>query len=155
MVQALLIDKSNAEIKLVADWENDKRVKYYFSTNLDSCHYKNIELWDNCYGKEVFTDNSRYIGHWKNNKQDGRGILFWANKDKYEGDFVMVNLMGKEFFLGQMEIDMMVNGKIMKNRCRNFSWANGDKYEGDFVNGKFNEKEFFLGQMEINMKVIL
>ena len=118
---ATLLIKDNAEIKLVADWENDKRVKYYFSTNLDSCHYKNIELWDNCYGKEVFTDNSRYIGHWKNNKQDGRGILFWANKDKYEGDFV--------------------NGKF--NGKGIFSWANGDKYEGDFVNDRFEGKGIF------------
>ena len=28
----------------------------------------------------------------------------------------MVNLMEKEFFLGQVEIDMMVNGKIMKKQ---------------------------------------
>jgi len=33
-----------------------------------------------------FTDGSIYDGEWQRDHQNGKGILYYENKDKYEGD---------------------------------------------------------------------
>ena len=69
------------------------------------------------HGKGIFytwANKVKYEGDFVDGKANGKGILTWLNGEKYEGDFV----------------DGRENGKGI------YTWANKVKYEGDFVGGK-------------------
>lgn len=38
-------------------------------------------------GFEQFTDGSKYIGMYKDNKADGKGVFTWRNGEIYDGEF--------------------------------------------------------------------
>ncbi len=37
------------------------------------------------HGKQTWADNSVYIGDWKNNQANGKGVLEHSDGDRYEG----------------------------------------------------------------------
>jgi len=39
----------------------------------------------NIYKKYI--DNNKYDGEYKDNKRSDKGVFYWANGDKYEGEF--------------------------------------------------------------------
>ena len=39
-------------------------------------------------GFEQFTDGSKYIGMYKDNKADGKGVFTWRNGEIYDGEFL-------------------------------------------------------------------
>ena len=75
-------------------------------------------------GKLYFEKGDKYEGDFKDDKMDGKGILCFKNGDKYEGDFKDNKMEGK--------------GKFYSNNFR---------YEGDFKN---NKKDGFIKIYLIN-----
>ena len=66
---------------------------------------------------ELYTNRIHYIGEFKSDKLNGKGIIEFLNEGhKYEGDFKNNEINGKGIF----------------------RWKNGDIYEGDMINGKMN-----------------
>ena len=66
---------------------------------------------------ELYTNRIHYIGEFKSDKLDGKGIIeFLKEGHKYEGDFK----------------NNEINGRGV------FQWKNGDVYEGDMTDGKMN-----------------
>ena len=66
---------------------------------------------------ELYTNRIHYIGEFKADKLDGKGIIeFLKEGHKYEGDFK----------------NNEINGRGV------FQWKNGDVYEGDMTDGKMN-----------------
>jgi len=63
-----------------------------------------------------YNNGCKYVGQIKNNKREGKGIMYSPTGDKYEGDFK----------------NDLPNGKGI------FSYSNGNKYDGDFLNGNPN-----------------
>ena len=56
-------------------------------------------------------NNGKYIGQFKNNLKDGKGIMYWNDGDRYEGDY--------------------------KNEGKGIYYHNnGDRMMGDYLNGK-------------------
>ena len=108
------------------------------------------------YGKYIWEDGEYYIGEWKNNKWDGKGIYYYASGDVYNGENIDTKRMGfgkyiwkdGESYVGEWKnnlkhgkgIDYDKNGKII--------------YEGDYVNdqyegyGKLIEEngDYYIGQ---------
>jgi len=40
------------------------------------------------YGIQEWPDGARYVGFWKNNKANGKGVFVHSEGDVYEGEFV-------------------------------------------------------------------
>ena len=64
-------------------------------------------------GVETWNDGERFVGNFKNDKREGYGIYYYSNGDIYEGNYK--------------------NGKTEGFGVEYYS--NGDKYEGRFKNG--------------------
>ena len=64
-------------------------------------------------GVETWNDGERFVGNFKNDKREGYGIYYFSNGDIYEGNYK--------------------NGKTEGFGVEYYS--NGDKYEGRFKNG--------------------
>ena len=98
--------------------------------------------------KELYKMNFIYIGEWKNNMREGKGIYYNPfTKEKYEGEFKNGKADGK----GTLYYN---NGDIFKGQFKNwlkegfgiYYYHNGDRYEGTFKNdnpekGKYIYKE--------------
>ena len=74
-------------------------------------------------GNYTWADNRIFIGYWKDNRMEGRGVFKWPCGKSYEGSY--------------------------KNNKREgfgvFSWADGRKFKGDWIRGKQQGKgEFFI-----------
>ena len=41
----------------------------------------------NCFGTYTFPDGSKYVGEWKDGKQNGQGTATFANGEKYVGEY--------------------------------------------------------------------
>ena len=80
---------------------------------------------------------NRYEGFFKNDKREGKGVLYLKNGDKYKGDFKDDKCEGK----GKYYIE---NGNKCKGDFKNnkligkgiYYWKNGDRYEGEFKDNK-------------------
>ena len=88
-----------------------KSIMYYNEPNIDQMHM-----------------TIKYEGDYKNNKMEGKGILFFENGDKYEGEFL------KDKF----------NGKGV------YTWNDGNIYEGGFKDDfKEGKGKLFLNNGEV------
>ena len=68
--------------------------------------------------KSRIYDDGTYYGDFKNNKREGKGIMYYNNGDKYEGDW---------------KNDYMKGKGIMH-------YNNGNKYEGEWENNRMEGK---------------
>ena len=68
--------------------------------------------------KILYYDDGRYEGDVKNDKIEGKGIMYYNNGDRYEGDYKNDKAEGKG----------------------NYYWNDGTRYEGDYKNDKAEGK---------------
>ena len=64
-------------------------------------------------GIMYWSNGDRYDGDWKNDTKDGKGIYYWNDGDIFEGDFKNGKSEGKGIYY----------------------WNDGEKYEGEWKNG--------------------
>jgi hypothetical protein len=74
------------------------------------------DYWKNCFGAYDYPSGNKYVGQWKDNKQNGQGSITFANGDKYVGQFK----------------DDQRNGQ------GTYTWANGTKYVGQYGDDQRN-----------------
>ena len=115
--------------------ENTEKIILLDNVNKYEGDYKNNKME----GKGIlyYNNGNRYEGDFKIGLQEGKGILYYIDGDKYEGDFKNGKMEGKGNFYykngNRYEGDYkndMMEGK------GNFYSNNGDRYEGDFKNNK-------------------
>ena len=70
--------------------------------------------------KEIIQYNGRYVGQVVNGLKEGKGIIYFNNGDRYEGDFRNDKFEGKGIY-----------------------YKSGDRYEGDYRNGKREGKGIY------------
>ena len=75
----------------------------------DELKFNNINQINN---QELKYDDGRYIGQVVNGKPDGKGIYYYNNGDRYEGDF-RIKEKEKEYVIFIMVIDMKVIGEMI------------------------------------------
>ena len=110
-------------------------------------------------GKYIFEDGKYYIGEFKNNMPNGKGIKYYKNgKIQYDGNFINGKFEGNgkyiyednDYYIGQFKNGLR-NGKGI------VYYSNGNiMYEGDFVNnlregnGKYiyENGEYYTGQFK-------
>jgi hypothetical protein len=61
-----------------------------------------------CNSSSLDNDGESYVGDWRDNKANGKGVHIWANGDKYEGDWL----------------------DFLKHGFGTDHFANGDSYSG-------------------------
>ncbi len=72
--------------------------------------------WHDCFGTFAYGNGTKYVGEFRNDARNGKGIFTYPDGAKYEGDIVNNEKKG----LGM------------------FTWPNGAKYEGEFDEGTAN-----------------
>ena len=86
---------------------------------------------------ELYTNKIHYIGEFKNDQLNGKGIIeFLKEGHKYEGDFKNNEINGKGIFRwknGDVYEGEMSNGKM--NGHGTYKYSDGTIYDGDYVNG--------------------
>ena len=76
---------------------------------LPQCPSDRNQVWTDCAGAYGYSDGSRYVGEFRDNKRSGQGTLTFANGDKYVGEWSDGNengqgtytLIGSRVSLGQ------------------------------------------------------
>ena len=89
------MNKQFNELKINNNILNNQEIKYNFDNRNNT-------------NKRV-----KYIGQVLNGVPEGKGIMYWNNGDRYEGDWKNDERKGKEIFIGIMVIDMKVIGKMI------------------------------------------
>ena len=73
-----------------------------------------------------------YIDDWKNGVPFGKGILYYENGDKYDGEFIYSNIKPKNSVKNNSYNIL----KFQKNGNGTYKWTNGNTYIGRFDNDK-------------------
>lgn len=134
-------------------------------STLPACTGKNSSSWSGCtgtlasgstilysgeflngkkhgYGEEIIPEangSDRYVGQFREGRRHGRGIYYFANGGKYEGELVRDQFTGDGSFEspnGDRYVGQFRNGQFAGEGI--FTFANGNVVqEGVFENGKF------------------
>ena len=90
------------------------------------------------HGEMKYTDGTKYIGNFKDDKTDGHSIVEFSNGNKFVGNFKnKANGPGiMTYTNGDKQEGNYKDGKMHGHGV--FIYANGDKYEGNFVDDGLN-----------------
>lgn len=94
-------------------------------------------FFHDCYGTFNYTNGSKYVGEFKDNKRHGQGTYTWADGEKYVGEWKNGNQNGQGTHIyadGGKYLGQWKDGK--QNGHGTDTWTNGDKYAGEFSNGR-------------------
>ena len=111
----------------------DEIFKLYEKVNKQFDDLKINNINNNINNQEIKYNNGsriKYIGQVLNGVPEGKGIMYWDNGDRYEGEWKNEKKMEKELIIIAMVKDMKVIGSMVKGK----------------------EKELIIGKMVKNMK---
>ena len=137
-------------------------VSVFAQSNLPACQGRDPAKWSDCFGAVTLTDGDKYIGEFKDGKENGQGTLTYSyggkyvgtwkngeyngqgtythpNGDKYVGGFLNGSRHGKGTLTdakGYKLVAEFKNGE--PNGQGTFTAVNGSKYVGEFKNGEYN-----------------
>jgi hypothetical protein len=83
---------------------------------LSASNWQDSYEWDNCQGTVSFTDDSKYVGEWKDGSEHGQGTYTWVAGDQYVGE----------------------HKKGMAHGQGTYTFANDDQYVGEFKDGLYH-----------------
>ena len=92
-------------------------------------------------GQVTFTsaNGDKHVGEWKDGKQNGQGTYTWGNGNKYVGEWKDGKENGQGTYTwanGRKYVGEYKDGK--KNGQGTFTWDDGRKYVGEWKDGKQN-----------------
>lgn len=95
-------------------------------------------------GTLYYANGDRYEGEWKENAKHGKGTMYFSNGAKYIGDWFKNSMEGKCVFYYK-------NGNVYEGEVHNDNFTgkgklkqtNGNIYEGDFLNDAPHGKGVF------------
>lgn len=122
------LDENNSNVQEITDISN-----YYYNSesNLD----ENSIIVNTNFSIKI---EIKFMGFWKNNLFNGKGIYYYLDGERYEGDWIngkktgigkLFSCYNKLKYSGQFENDML-HGKGI------YFYSNGDIYDGDWNNCK-------------------
>ncbi len=82
---------------------------------------------------------NEYVGEFKNNNREGKGVYKFSNGDEYTGNFKreMANGIGRMIYnSGSEYLGEWKDSR--KDGYGFYQWKDGDMYIGEFKQGKFN-----------------
>ena len=135
-------------------------------TPINKNYIQNLNKNENEIQTKIYNDG-KYIGKFKNDLKEGKGIYYYNNNDSYEGEFKRDMKDGKGIFDynngNKYRVDFKYDKSEGKGICYYsngnryegewradkidgkaiFFWNDGDYYEGDFKNGIKDGKELY------------
>jgi len=87
----------------------------------------------NCFGSYTDQDGDKYLGEWKDNQFNGKGVWTSADGRKYSGQFKDGTMHGQGTLISAQRdkyVGKFKDGK--KHGKGSYSWINGDKYLGEY-----------------------
>ena len=108
----------------------------YAQSNLPPCKESYFTA---CFGTYTFPDGAKYVGEFRDGKQNGQGTYTYPDGAKYVGEFRDGKRNGQGTFTfpdGSKYVGEFRDGK--RNGQGTFTFPNGEKYVGEFRDGKYN-----------------
>jgi hypothetical protein len=110
----------------------------------------NASTWTNCFGTYTYGPNSewagdKYVGEYKDGKQNGQGTKTYASGDKYVGEYKGGKRSGQGTYTwtnGNKYVGEYKDGK--RNGQGTYTFASGNKYVGEYKNDKRNGQGFYI-----------
>ena len=93
----------------------------YGQSKLPACQGSDSIRWSNCFGSWAYSNSNKYVGEWKDGKNNGQGTYYYLADDQFKGDK----------YVGEFK-DSIRNGQ------GTYTFANGNKYVGEWKDGKNN-----------------
>ena len=114
---------SNGSISSQGIWADGKLLRSapVQQTTVPVCQGSDASRWSYCFGSYTSADGTKYVGEWKDGKQNGQGTNSYVGGAKYVGEWK----------------DGKWNGQ------GNLNFSNGDNYVGGFKDNKFNGQGTF------------
>ena len=112
----------------------------FAQSNLPGCRGVDISRWSNCVGTKTFASGHKYVGEWKDGKQNGQGTLTTANGDKYVGEWKDDKANGQgtaTFYNHDKYVGEFKDGNL-NGQGTYASFSNGTNHVGEFKDGKQN-----------------
>lgn len=140
----------------------------FAQSKLPACQGSDISSWSNCFGTQTYPSGAKYVGEFRDGKQNGQGIATYPGGFNYVGEFKDGNFNGQgtltpansgDKYIGEFK-DGKPNGQgthifpdggkyigefkdFKFNGQGNLTLANGNKYVGEFRDGRFNGQATF------------
>ena len=115
---------------------------FFFSVSvhaLPDCPSDTSVRWDNCFGGVAYTNGAKYVGEFKDGKQNGQGTYTFADGAKYVGEWKEDKFHGQgtyTFASGAKYVGEFKDGK--HNGQGTITFADGEKYVGEWKDDKKN-----------------
>ena len=94
----------------------------------------NASTWTNCFGTLTFANGEKYVGEYKDGKNNGQGTYTYPDGRKYVGEWKDSKKNGQGTFTfldGRKYVGEWKDGK--NNGLGAFTYANGDQYIGNYL----------------------
>jgi hypothetical protein len=118
----------------------------YGQSNLPPCQGTDVRRWSNCFGSANFPNGHKYVGEWRDGKQNGQGTFTFASGEKYVGEIKEAKRNGQganTYANGDKYIGEWSNDK--ENGQGTFTFSDGGRYVGEHKDGKkHGQGTFFL-----------
>ena len=103
-----------------------------------------VRSWNNCqgtftYADGTFADGNKYVGEWKDGKEQGQGTFTSTFGSKYVGEWNYGSYHGQgtyTFANGDKYVGEYKYGKARGKGTK--TYANGDKYFGEWMDGEMH-----------------
>jgi len=98
-------------------------------------------------GRGKYSDeHGVYEGEYRDGKKNGRGVLVWADGDRYDGEWKDSKMHGRGKFSDENGVYEGEYRDGKKNGSGVLVWADGDRYEGEWKDSKTHGRGKFSDQ---------
>ena len=106
---------------------------------LPDCPTDQSLSFHNCFGTYTFSDGNKYVGEWKDDKQNGQGTYTFLDGEKYVGEWKDDKKDGQgtyTFLDGGKYVGEYKDDK--KDGQGTYTFLDGEKYVGEWKDNKSN-----------------
>jgi hypothetical protein len=111
----------------------------FAQSKLPACQGSDISSWSNCFGTQTYPSGAKYVGEFRDGKQNGQGIANSPNGTKYVGEFKDGNYSGQGTYTSPDGTKYVGEFKDSKqNGQGSMNFPDGGKYVGEYKDGMPN-----------------
>ena len=109
-----------------------------YASELPPCPEDQTQTYHNCFGTITFANGNKYVGEFKDGKENGQGAYTFPSGEKYVGEFKDDKKHGKGTYLF-LDGDKYVGGfkDDKKTGKGTYTFASGKVKSGIWADGKY------------------
>jgi hypothetical protein len=106
-----------------------------YASDLPPCPEDQTQTYHNCFDTITFANGNKYVGEFKDGKENGQGTHTFPSGDKYVGEYKDDKKHGKGTMTsGSKYVGELKNGDMHGQGT--MTWVSGAKYVGEFKDDK-------------------